>query len=181
MGLRLDFRLHDAWGSVQIEIAPNTNPQAFGSPPFARDFPVCTATVDYAGGGYKAALGWVQLVRSTDSAAKEFELDPFEPLGPSTHPFCFFGFAPLLFDAPSRSSREDMEWIAESFLCFVPMDVERRETRAILGFSWGFKIRQKAISLRQPIRLASAQWDKHHALLRHEHPGWTFATGYRTG
>jgi hypothetical protein len=65
-------------------------------------------------------------------------MDPFEPLGPSPHPFCFFRFAPVLFDAPARPSREDMDWRAETFLCFVPMNARRRETRAILGFSWGF-------------------------------------------
>jgi hypothetical protein len=176
-GVRLDFRLHDAPGSVEVEIAPNMNPQALGSSPFALDFPVCTATVKYAGGGYKAAFGWVQLVRSTDGA-KEFEMDPFEPLGPSTHPFCFFGFAPVLFDAPARRSREDMDWRAETFLCFVPMELDRRETRAILGFTWGFTIREGTISLGRPTRLASAEWDKHHPLLRREHPGWTFAAGY---
>jgi hypothetical protein len=136
--------------------------------------------VTYAGEGYKAALGWVQLVRSTDgaSAGKEFETDPFEPLGPTPHPFCFFGFAPRLFDAPApRRSREDMDWRAESFLCFVPMN--RRETRAILGFSWGFTIRAEAISLTPPAPLAPEEWDKHRTLLRREHPAWTFATGYR--
>jgi hypothetical protein len=125
-------------------------------------------------------LGWVQLVRSTDgaSAGKEFETDPFEPLGPTPHPFCFFGFAPRLFDAPApRRSREDMDWRAESFLCFVPMN--RRETRAILGFSWGFTIRAEAISLTPPAPLAPEEWDKHRTLLRREHPAWTFATGYR--
>jgi len=177
----LDFWLRDASGSVDVAVEPNTNPEALGCPPFARDFPVCTATVTYDGEGYKAALGWVQLVRSTDgaNAGKEFEMDPFEPLGPSTHPFCFFGFAPVLFDAPARGSREDMDWSAETFLCFVAMEADRRETRAILGFSWGFSIREKAISLTPPTRLAPVEWDKHHALLRREHPAWAFAAGYR--
>ena len=107
-------------------------------------------------------------------------MDPFEPLGQSTHPFCFFGFAPVLFDAPARPSREDLDWSAETFLGFVPMEVDRREARAILGFSWGFSIREAAISLTPPSRLAPHEWDKHHPLLRREHPAWAFATGYRT-
>jgi hypothetical protein len=136
--VRLDFRLHDASGSVEVAVEPNRNPESLAKPPFAKDCPVCTATVTYAGEGYKAAIGRVQLVRSTDGAgaSKEFEMDPFEPLGPSAHPFCFFGFAPVLFDAPARPSREDLDWSAESFLCFVPMD-DTRETRAILGFQLG--------------------------------------------
>jgi hypothetical protein len=177
----LDFRLLDAAGSVEVTVEPNTNPEALGCPPFARDFPVCTATVAYAGQGYRAALGWLQLVRSTDgiTGGKEFELDPFEPLGRSSHPFCFFGFAPVLFDAPARRSREDMDWGAESFLCFVPIDSGMRETRAILGFSWGFAIRAGSISLAPPSSLAATEWDKHQKLLRREHPAWAFAKGYR--
>jgi hypothetical protein len=180
--VRLDFRLRDASGSVEVLVEPNTDPESLGCPLFARDFPVCTATVAYGGKGYKAALGWVQLVRSTDgaSAGKAFEMDPFEPLGPSPHPFCFFGFAPVLFDAPARPKREDMDWTAETFLCFVAMDSNQREVRAILGFSWGFSIRSKQISLTPPVRLSAAEWNKHRPLLRREHPAWSFATGYRS-
>ena len=88
-------------------------------------------------------------------------------------------YAARLFDAPARPSREDLEWGAETFLCFVPMEVDRREARAILGFSWGFSIREAAISLTPPIRLAPLEWDKHHPLLGREHPAWAFASGYR--
>jgi hypothetical protein len=170
--VRLDFRLHDASGSVEAVVESNTSPESLAKPPLARDFPVCTATVTYAGEGYKAAMGWVQLMRSTDgaSACKEFEMDPFEPLGPSAHPSCFFGFAPVLFDAPARPSREDLHWSAETFLCFVPMEANMRETRAILGFSWGLRIWSKQISLTPPTRLSAAEWNKPRPLLRREHP-----------
>jgi hypothetical protein len=179
--VRLDFRLREASGWVEVAVEPNANPEELGCPPFARGFPVCAATVTYEGGGYRAALGWVQLVRSTDDASdgKEFAMDPFEPLGASSHPFCFFGFAPVLFDAPARPSREEMDWRAESFLCFTPTDSDKREARAILGFSWGFSIRARAISITPSAPLSAPEWNKHHALLRREHPDWTFATGYR--
>jgi hypothetical protein len=138
--------------------------------------------VNYAARGYNSAFGWIQLVCSTDGpgGGKQFEMDPFEPLGPTPHPFCFFGFKPLLFDAPARSSREDMEWKAESFLCFVPAEEASREARALLGFGWGFTIRAGAISLSAPAQLPPAEWDKHHRLLSREHPGWGFASGYWT-
>ena len=180
--MRLDFRLLGASGWVDVQVEPNVNPEALACPSFAKDFPVCTATVTYAGQGYKSALGWVQLVRSSDNESEgtEFEMDPFEPLGPSPHPFCFFGFAPSLFDAPARRSRENSDWSAESFLCFVPMDAARRETRAIVGFSWGFRIRRGAISLTPVAPLAPLAWDKHLPILRREHPAWAFAAGYRT-
>jgi hypothetical protein len=179
--VRLDFFLRGAPGSVEVDVEPNTDPEALGCPAFARGFPVCTASVTYAEKGYRAALGWVQLVSSTDDASggKEFEMDPFELLGPSPHPFCFFGFAPVLFDAPARRSREDMDWRAETFLCFVHTEAVSRETRAILGFRWGFGVRERAISLTPPTRLAPAEWNKHRAFLRREHPSWSFASGYQ--
>ncbi len=142
---------------------------------------MCVAIVRYAGRGYNAALGWVQLVRSSDGASvgENFELDPFEPLGRLAHPFCWFGFAPTLFDAPSRVVREPMEWTAHSFLCFIADGVRGLETRAVVGFSWGFSSRDEKISLEAPKTLVSAAWDGHLHLLRREHPTWEFANGYR--
>jgi hypothetical protein len=108
-------------------------------------------------------------------------MDPFEPLGQCQHAFCFFGFAPVFFDAPARPLRREMDWTAETFLCFVPTDVDRRETRAVLGFTWGFSVRDGAISLASPASLGAAEWDKHLPFLQREHPGWVFASGYRSG
>jgi hypothetical protein len=179
--VRLSFHLFGSPGWVDAAVEPNTDPEALGCPPFARDLPVCTAAVKYKGMGYHAALGWVQLVRSTDNASGggAFEMDPFEPLGSLPHPYCFFGFRPVLFDAPARVSREDMDWVAESFLCFIHADTDNRETRAILGFTWGFGIKERVVSLRRPARLDSRAWDGHLPLLRAAHPGWAFAAGYR--
>lgn len=179
--MRVAFALRDLPGSVEVIVEPNEDPWALGCPSFAKDFPVCIATVTYSGSGYNAALGWIQLVRSTDgsSAGKHFEMDPFEPLGRLPHPFCWFGFAPTLFDAPSRASRDPVEWTAHSFLCFMTPVAGEWEIRAILGFSWGFSIRDELISLSPPTMLASAEWDAHLELLGREHPAWDFATGYR--
>jgi hypothetical protein len=38
-----------------------------GKDEHARGFPVCTATIDYPGRGYRRFFGWVQRVRSTDT------------------------------------------------------------------------------------------------------------------
>jgi hypothetical protein len=179
--VRLDFGLRGIPGYVEVSLEANTAPAALGCGPEAEDFPVCTARVAYAAGGYNAALGWIQLVRSTDGAGggDRFELDPFEPLGRSPNPFCWFGFAPTLFDAPSRTVREPMEWTAHSFLCFIASGTRGPEARAILGFSWGFVIKDDTVLLEGPASIAPAEWDRHVPLLRSEHPVWDFAAGYR--
>jgi hypothetical protein len=178
----LEFTLHDLPGWVEVTLESNQDPEALGCAPAARDFPVCTATVTYRGRGYMAALGWIQLVRSTDGASggTQFELDPFEPFGRLAHPFCWFGFAPTLFDAPSRAPRASLDWTAQSFLCFIAPVERGLEARAILGFSWGFAIRDEIVSLDDPSILTPAEWDAHLALLRREHPTWNFAAGFRS-
>jgi hypothetical protein len=177
--VRLSFALRGLHGRVEVAIEPNRDPAALGCRPEALGFPVCKATVDYAGRGYAAALGWIQLVRDTagEGAGEGFELDPFEPLGRTPHPFCWFGFAPSLFDAPSRASREPLDWTAHSFLGFV--GEREHEARAILGFHWGFAIRERKIAIAEPGPLGSGDWDAHRPLLSREHPDWDFAPGYR--
>ena len=100
----MPFSLAGAPGHVDVVVAVNTDPLALGCTPAARGFPYCSASISHPARGYAAALGWIQLVRSTDGASRgaSFEMDPFEPLGAASHPFAFFGFLPTLFDAPSR-------------------------------------------------------------------------------
>jgi len=178
--VRIDFTLRGLPGRVDIAFERNRDPDELGCPSYAEDFPVCSATVDYAGRGYHALLGWVQLVRSSDGATggQGFELDPVERVGPVPHPFCWFGFAPTLFDAPSRRLREPMSWTAHSFLAFVGSE---RHVRALVGFSWGFAIEDGAVALEPPARIEDAGWDPHLALLGAEYPDWAFAPGYHDG
>jgi hypothetical protein len=91
--------------------------------------------------GLSGAARWIQLVRSTDnsSGGDRFEPDPLEVLGPLPHPFCSFGIKPTLFDAPSRDSRADLDWLAHSILCRIA-DPDRHEVHALAGFGWGFTI-----------------------------------------
>ena len=175
--MRFEFTLRELPGAVDVTLVPNEHPEALGCHASGFGFPVCTATVSFEGRGYTAALGWIQLVRSTDSAGggTQFEMDPYEPLGILPHPFCWFGFAPTLFDAPSRARLEDMEWTAHSFLSFIGGP---QEARAILGFSWGFVIREQAVEPEAVASLTPDAWDAHLPLLRREHPSWQFAFGY---
>jgi hypothetical protein len=76
--MRFKFDLRKHRGCVEVWVVPNDDPESLGCRPSERGFPVCTATVSYAGRGYAAAFGWIQLVRSTDDASGglEFEMDP---------------------------------------------------------------------------------------------------------
>ena len=171
--LRLEFERAGHPGSVEVEVGPNRNPASLGTREHARGFPYCRATIDHPAPGYTGAIGWVQLVADSHRGG-EFEIDPYEPLGPVTHPFCFFGFAPTLFDAPSRSHRDDMKWLANSFLCDL---VAPDRVGAILGFSWGFSIRAGEIEIKPAAVLGAEDWDRHLSVLHSAFPRWSFGPG----
>jgi len=175
-----EFTWDGVVGRVDVECVPNDEPDAYGSWwPSAFGYPVCTARVTYSGRGYRAMVGWVQLVCSTDnkSGGEGFEMDPFALFGDAPTPYCWYGIEPTLFDAPSRPDAPPAEWIAHSFLATTPMlevmEGNPRRVLPLLGFAWGFDARG-AIELRTITRLTTSDWDAHLPVLRSSYPLWTF-------
>jgi len=166
-------------GRVLVTCKPSTNPESIGKAPAHAGFPVCTATVELsASAGYLSFCGWVQLVRSNDneSGGLEFEIDPLGPFDDNPSPFCFYGFAPTLFDAPSRDTRTEMSWVAHSFLAGVDLIEERRGVVPLLGFAWGFEMAADgSIELQTPSSLELTRWNDHLPHLRRMYPSWAFA------
>lgn len=162
-------------GAVTVDVVANTDPASLGGDSDNLGFPACTASVSYQGGGYLAMMGWVQLVRSTDTASADFEIDPYALFADIDSPYAFYGYQPTLFDGPWRSRREDMDWVAHSFLAATPLEVGSRPVRPLVGFSWGFTIRQGQIDIAAPAPLASADWAEHVPYLAATYPSWQFA------
>jgi hypothetical protein len=184
--LRIDFLLRGISGHIDASVSPNTDPASlgylilsYGLPvDFARGFPVCRATVTYPADGYAAIFGWTQMVRSTDAATSDFEMDPIAIYNELDTPFAWYGTRPELFDAPSRDSRADMTWECHSYLCISPDAVLSRRVQAVAGFSWGFTMAEGDIEFTRVTQLGPAAWDSHLSLLRARHPSWTFDGGY---
>jgi hypothetical protein len=178
--LMLQYRWSGVEGAVQVEIGVNDDPATLGCEEFARGFPYCRATISPPAGGYADALGWIQLISWTH-LGEGFRTDHFEPLGDASHPFCFFGYAPTLFDAPhSDLDLVVSDFVAHTFLCGLGGRLLefRREARAVLGFSWGFTIRDRRLEISPSAVLGPADWDRHRDHLREAHPGWSFAPGF---
>ena len=178
--MEIPFVLNGVAGRVDVDYRRNTDPPAVGCQADTVDYPVCTATVIRPLRGYDSVMGWVQLVRSDDneSRGERFEVDPLAFLGDLPHPYCWLGLNPTLFDAPSRASRVDMHWMAQSFLC-VPDDVGNGlEARPLLGFSWGFVAAGGEIALVPPKVLDGAAWDEHLETLRARYSTWHFSAGF---
>ena len=168
-------------GSLHVRCVPNRDPEFWGCwGPVAEGFSVCAATVEYPAHGYRSMLGWIQLVRATDneSCGEEFELDPFAIFGDAPSPYCWYGQQPTLFDAPSRSVRRSLEWVAHSFLAATPLDevarMQPRRVVPIVGFSWGFSDSGSDVRLHDVAQLADNVWGTHLHLLRKTYPWWVF-------
>lgn len=176
--MRLNFAYGGRAGVVDVHIGRNNDPSRLGCGPGSLGLPVCTATVTSDAAGYRAMCGWVQLVRSSDnrSAGAAFEMDPFAPFAEVDSPYAFYGHLPTLFDAPSRSRRQDMDWLAHAFLATTPLQAPIRQVVPLCGFSWGFSIRGGEIALRSPAQLSLADWHAHEPLLRDRYPNWDFAS-----
>jgi hypothetical protein len=180
VGVEFEFTWDGAAGHVHVKCVVNDDPAALGCPPDAQGFPACTAMVEFPHRGYRAMFGWVQLVCSTDnsSGGERFETDPFALFGDAPSPYCWYGPAPTLFDAPFRLCAAPIAWIAHSFLATTPLDdVMRGSARwvvPLLGFSWGFDIAGDRVALRPVARLASGDWDGHLPVLRKSYPYWRF-------
>jgi hypothetical protein len=167
-------------GHVDVHVDRTTDPGRLGALPGAKDLAWCEATVDSPLRGYRAMVGWVQLVRSTDntSGGAAFELDPLEVLGEVGHPFMAYGVRPTLFDAPSRRSRAPVDWLAHSYLAIID-DASGRSIRPLMGFSWGFVITPASVTITAPASLSGIAWDADAAVLAAARPAWRYGPGWR--
>ncbi len=189
LNLVLSFSLRGLSGSVRVTVEPNLDPVRWGCGTFlpqvqleaALGFPVCRAVVEHSGEGYMSLSGWVQLVRSGPPGRVRWELDPLALLRGLDLPFAFFGFAPMLFDAPMRQDRSvALDWAAHSFLCAVPTLGERIVV-PLVGFRWGFQVCEGKISIERPSALALNAWDEHLQILQRGYPSWTFCSASTGG
>lgn len=176
--LTIAFEARGQEGEVRVAVAPNADPSAVGSPDWAQGFPVCQADISWDAVGYRALLGWVQLVgmgvpRSAEP--RTWAADPLEVYEGLNTPFGFYGLSPTLFDAPARRDRSQaLDWHAESFLCVAPSAPMAREAFPVAAFSWGFTLDNGIVSLTPPAPIDLAAWGNHVALLESQYPGWTF-------
>jgi hypothetical protein len=173
--IRFDFG--DEHGRVLVEVVPNADPVAVGKSERELGMPVCTASVEFSARGYRSLLGWVQLVREP-STADRFEIDPFDLFADSNAPFAWYGFRPVLFDAPSRWRTGAVQWQAHSFLTIGPWDVDRRLVVPLVGFAWGSDQDPKdRLQLSQVRLLGPADWDSHRPYMAERYPTWKFSDG----
>jgi hypothetical protein len=181
--VQIPFSFGNDHGRVLVEVVANEDPVTVGKTGRERGMPMCTASVDFSARGYRALLGWVQLVREPDPAAP-FSIDPFDLFEDSTAPFAWYGIQPVLFDAPSRRHESAVQWEAHSFLTIGPWDADRRLVVPLAGFAWGYHQQSPTEGLvLSPLRtLGPADWAAQRPYLTEKFPAWKFdEAGHLTG
>jgi hypothetical protein len=149
----------------------------------AKGFPVCEARIAYAGPGYRALMGWIQLITHRDpttGAEEEATVDLFPMLSDLDTPFFTFGYAPTFFDAPANPDHVTEDWIADTFLAVSPDAARTRTIAALLGFRWGYALRDTRATPLPVEALGSETWERRKEPLQTTYPGWRFLSGFAT-
>ncbi len=166
-----------------MDLSSNDDPVSLGHPLVATDFdsekftgfPVLKGTIEYAGAGLNAAMGWLQVIEHFDTKGDPVDVavDRF-PLGPDDSPLYTYGYLPTFFDAPANPDHPDGTWRADTWLVAIPDIVRTRRLAALVGCRWGYQLRQGRPELLALEALTPSDWHVLLPLLRREHPRWEF-------
>jgi hypothetical protein len=182
----IPFLLRDSPGEVTVEYGRNDDPLRWGHDVLGLDwfnvervqgFPVVEATVTYPAEGYRAYMGWLQVlrydVRDPGGEVQAEIVDVAPQLAEVELPYLVFGIRPTFFDAPCTDARS-ISWAASSFLAYSPDAVMSKTLKAVCGFTWGFRVEDRARTLAS-LRVAKGDdWAAALSVLTERFPAWTF-------
>jgi hypothetical protein len=182
----IPFLLRDSHGEVTVEYGRNDDPLRWGHDVLGLDwfnverirgFPVVEATVTYPAEGYRAYMGWLQVlrydVRDPGEEVQTEIVDVAPQLAEVDLPYLAFGIRPTLFDAPCTDATS-ISWAASSFLAYSPDAVMSKSLKAVCGFTWGFRVEDRARILTS-LRVATGDdWAAALSVLTERFPAWTF-------
>lgn len=182
--LRVPFELRGLQGHVDAQVSVNRDPERWGhhllplewDPPRPEGCPVMSGVTHYEGEGYGAWFFCLQVVSYRDSRYPDYSgthADVPPSLSGGDVPYFASGVLPRFFDAPATDS-DDADFSARSLLAHDPDCNMSRTLRVLCGYSWGYEIRDGAITLQGPGLLDRAGWAADLDLLRAEFPSWTF-------
>ena len=182
--------------TVTFTVEPDHDQERNGIPQLVRSmnwpspatgFPAAHATVSSPESrGYASMYGWVQVTADTaentsavlDLSSATWNMDPIPITKDLNTPFTWFGPEPTLFDGPfmtDRSISVRLDWLARSFLCYVPDNLLSKHVKPILGFQWGFWIEDSEPRVKQLEQIdLEKTWNEHLDLFRTSFPGWKF-------
>ncbi|GAA2759301.1 hypothetical protein GCM10009872_46610 [Actinopolymorpha rutila] len=182
----MDFVLHGQAGTASVTHRLNDQPAAVGFDLLGIDFgdldfsgfPVVEATTSYEGQGYRALMGWLQVVRYTSPNDGEmFIVDTgpqFRGIAGMDFPFLSWGMRPTLFDAPAIVE-SSVDWWADSFLVATPDALMTPIIEPLCAFRWGYAVDDDGVVTSRPPRArpTAEAWAEVRDGVQKLHPGWT--------
>lgn len=185
MALTLDFVLHGQPGTVSVTHHRNDDPVGVGFDLLGIDFgdvdltrfPVVQATTHYEGEGYRALMGWLQVVRYTapdDGDVFMVDTAPqFRGIPAMDFPFLSWGTRPTLFDAPAIDG-VSVDWWADAFLVASPDALMTPVISPLCAFRWGYQVDEVGtVTIRPPaVRKPVEAWAEIRDRVQQLHPGW---------
>jgi hypothetical protein len=182
--LVLPFTCRGDTGTVQVHYGVTTDPGALGFDLVASGFdnarfagfPAIRAEVSLDGAGYRAVVGWLQVISRSVGAGGELvvELDLPPVLAAADSPLACFGYLPTFFDAPANPDHPDGDWVAETFLAALPDIARTRRVAAVTGFRWGYRLAAGRPAPLPVAPIGPQRWDAHRPMLAETYPSWTF-------
>jgi hypothetical protein len=183
MELTIPFRLCGYEGAVRVEYAVNQDPRRWGNTllgvpeplkgeEVGRGFPLCRATVTFAGEGYAAIMAWIQILRFS-GASNGVLVDQPPQLEGSGMPYVYWGPCPSFFDNPFTTTR-GVHWTADAFLVASPDAVMTRVVQPVCGFTWGYSTEAEETRALPLAVIDRAAWPAACAILRPRYPQWGF-------
>ncbi|HEX5547691.1 MAG TPA: hypothetical protein VFX24_09780 [Ktedonobacterales bacterium] len=193
MDMTIPFRLREKDGAVHVEYGINEEPRRWGntllgltvpldgveSEEVGKGFPICRATVTFAGEGYASAMAWIQILRFS-GASNGVLVDQPPQLEGTGMPYVYWGPCPSFFDNPFTTTR-GVHWTADAFLVASPDAVMTRVVQPICGFSWGYSTEEAETRALPLVSIAPAAWPAACAILRPQYPDWQFLDEWVTG
>ena len=191
----IPFSINNERGSISVRVSRNAGAKHSGfdvngpTSPMShwdfKGFPVLKATVAFSGTGYRAILGWIQIVHLDfpHDGRKKTVVDVIPSHIGLGVPFAYFGHLPSLFDAPARHPRSAGSFTAESFLCKPPLLSRTGSIEFVAGFRWGYNIDGKSGKLNHfPVRqIGAAVWAKNRSLITKKYPKWKLSRSPANG
>ncbi len=192
VALTIPFRARGQGGEVLVRYGANDDPRQWGMDHLdlpvkldvIRGFPVLQAEIAYDGRGYSAMMGWIQVldIQSLTSGKAFHLLDRFSAFDETDSPFNTFGHLPTLFDAPALDALPGsiVTWRADAFLAVLGNAGLTRRVTGLLGFRWGFDVKNQQPSLVPPLPLDASGWSDALPFLTEQCPNWEFAPSFES-
>ncbi|MGC8506492.1 MAG: hypothetical protein ACP5NK_07300 [Thermoplasmata archaeon] len=143
-----------------------------------RGFPLVHADVSFKGPGYEAMFGWFQVIsHDLGSGETDFSVDIAGQFQEFSNPFCYYGYKPKHYDAPSMNDPHVRVWKAYTFLCPLSLSStkEYRKIIPLAGFTWGYTMSHgKPESLLELLTAGRDDWNLVKGNVSSQYPQWEF-------